>query len=168
MSIAARVLFPSPASACGSAAGASAAFQPAPAPPPRHLAGWSRLPGRLLSLLAILLLLLLCLWPQPALGLEGDSDGAAAAAGDAPAGAQLFSSHCAGCHINGGNIIRRGNTLRLEALRRNGAADPAVIARIAAAGVGQMAGYGAALGPGGSERVADWVWQQAQAGWPRS
>lgn len=112
--------------------------------------------------------MLLCLWPRPALGLEGGRDEVAAAAGDAAAGAQLFNSHCAGCHINGGNIIRRGKTLRLEALRRNGAADPAVIARIAAAGVGQMAGYGAALGPGGSERVADWVWQQAQAGWPRS
>ena len=35
-------------------------------------------------------------------------------------GAQLFELHCAGCHLNGGNIIRRGKTLKLAALERQG------------------------------------------------
>jgi cytochrome c6 len=115
-----------------------------------------------LSLVLLLALVLICLWPMPAWGEAG------AAAGSLASGEQLFISHCSGCHVNGGNIIRRGKTLRLEALTRHGAADPAAIAAIAAGGVGQMAGYAEALGPGGSALVADWVWQQAQAGWPRS
>ena len=101
-------------------------------------------------------LLLALVWPGPAWGLES-----------APDGQQLFSNHCAGCHVNGGNIIRRGKTLKMAALERYGRADPAVIATIAAAGVGQMGGYAAVLGDGGPEAVASWVWQQAQAGWPR-
>jgi cytochrome c6 len=115
-----------------------------------------------LSVLLLMVLVLICLWPLPAWG-EGGT-----AVGPLVPGQRLFINHCSGCHINGGNVIRRGKTLRLEALKRHGAADPAVIATIAAAGVGQMAGYAEALGPGGSELVADWVWQQAQAGWPRS
>lgn len=95
---------------------------------------------------------------------------AGAAAAPAPAagdGAALFSAHCAGCHIHGGNIIRRGKTLKLAALERQGVASEQAIAAIAAAGVGQMGGYGAVLGEEGVEAVAAWVWQQAQAGWPR-
>jgi len=112
---------------------------------------------RLVAAVVGLLLLLALLWPPPAWGLA-----------QAGQGAQLFENHCAGCHVNGGNIIRRGRTLRLEALKRNGLADPAAIAAVAAAGRGQMSGYGEVLGPGGPEAVAAWVWEQAQAGWPRA
>jgi len=82
-------------------------------------------------------------------------------------GARLFEAHCAGCHLQGGNIIRRRKTLRLAALEREGIASEAAIAAITAAGVGQMSGYGAVLGEAGTQAVAAWVWQQAQAGWPR-
>lgn len=85
----------------------------------------------------------------------------------APSGARLFRDHCAGCHVNGGNILRRGKTLKLAALKRQGLDNEAAIARIAANGLGQMGGYADQLGAGGSEAVARWVWQQAQAGWPR-
>ena len=85
----------------------------------------------------------------------------------APSGAELFEAHCAGCHVNGGNIIRRGKTLRLAALERQGVAYEAAIAAIAAAGVGQMSGYAGVLGEEGVAAVAAWVWQQAQADWPR-
>lgn len=85
-----------------------------------------------------------------------------------PDGGQLFANHCAGCHVNGGNIIRRGKTLRLAALERNGIHDAQRIAAIAAAGLGQMSGYGSVLGEGGPEAVADYVWQQAQLDWPRA
>jgi cytochrome c6 len=82
-------------------------------------------------------------------------------------GAQLFEAHCAGCHVNGGNIIRRGKTLKLAALQRQDLASRESIARIAAAGIGQMSGYQPVLGDAGVEAVASWVWQQAEAGWPR-
>ncbi|MEO1002446.1 MAG: c-type cytochrome [Cyanobacteria bacterium J06638_7] len=86
----------------------------------------------------------------------------------APAdGARLFEAHCAGCHLQGGNIIRRGKTLKLAALERQGLASEAAIAAIVGNGLGQMSGYGALLGESGTEAVAAWVWQQAQAGWPR-
>ncbi len=114
----------------------------------------------LLSLLLALGLALLLLWPGPAWGDQPSPDPAQ--------GEPLFMAHCAGCHVNGGNIIRRGRTLQLAALQRNGLDDPAAIARVAAEGIGQMGGYAAQLGDGGAEAVAAWVWQQAQAGWPRS
>jgi cytochrome c6 len=105
-------------------------------------------------LVAVVLPLVLVFWPGPAWG-SGD-------------GAALFSQHCAGCHVNGGNIIRRGKTLKLAALERQGLASPEAIAAIAAAGVGQMGGYGAVLGEPGVEQVAAYVWEQAQAGWPKA
>lgn len=108
---------------------------------------------RLLSLLLCLAAALVVFWPQPAWA--------------APDGVQLFENHCAGCHINGGNIIRRGKTLKLAALQRNGIDGPEDIAAIAAGGIGQMGGYGDVLGEGGPQAVGLWVWQQAEAGWPK-
>ena len=106
---------------------------------------------RVLQTLAVLALAALVLWPRPALAL--------------PDGAELFENHCAGCHVHGGNIIRRGKTLKLAALERQGLASPEAIAQVAAAGIGQMGGYASVLGEGGPEAVAAWVWQQAQDGW---
>ena len=82
-------------------------------------------------------------------------------------GGQLFEQNCAGCHVNGGNIIRRGKTLKLAALERQGLASEQAIATIAAEGLGQMSGYGAVLGEEGIQDVAAWVWQQALADWPK-
>lgn len=118
----------------------------------------------------LLLLLALVLggvlwWPRPALG--------AGVAWTSPeqtreGGATLFAEHCVGCHVNGGNVIRRGKTLRLAALRRAGLEGPEAVARVAALGQGQMGGYGEVLGPGGAEAVGAWVWEQALAEWPKS
>jgi len=83
-------------------------------------------------------------------------------------GAQLFTQHCAGCHVNGGNIIRRGRTLKLAALERQGLDSSEAIAAIASTGIGQMSGYGAQLGEEGIAEVAAWVWEQAQLGWPKA
>jgi cytochrome c6 len=105
------------------------------------------------------------LWPRPALGLEVAPSG-----GVLPPerGAALFAQHCAGCHWNGGNVIRRSKTLKLAALRRAGLEGPEALARVAAGGVGQMGGYGEVLGPGGAEAVGAWAWEQALANWPKS
>ena len=107
----------------------------------------------------------LILWPRPALGLGAVGGGAGPSQN---AGAALFAQHCVGCHVNGGNVIRRGKTLRLAALRRAGLEGPADVARVAALGQGQMGGYGKVLGPGGAEAVGEWVWKQALAEWPKS
>jgi cytochrome c6 len=112
------------------------------------------------ALLVAALLLVALFWPPPAWGGE-------ARAADGGEGARLFELHCVGCHVNGGNVVRRGRTLRMPALRRNGIEDAAAVAVIAAQGVGRMDGYGDLLGEDGAAAVGEWVWRQAEAGWPR-
>ena len=80
-------------------------------------------------------------------------------------GEQLFDLHCAGCHPHGGNIIRRGRTLKLSALEKRGLDNQEAIARVAREGIGQMSGYGEVLGGNGDIAVAAWVWYQAQKAW---
>ena len=80
-------------------------------------------------------------------------------------GESLFIKHCSGCHVNGGNIIRRRKTLKLEALKRNGLDNPEAIARVARIGTGSMNGYAEVLGIGGDQEVANWIWNQAQNAW---
>ena len=80
-------------------------------------------------------------------------------------GASLFSMHCSGCHINGGNIIRRGKTLKKNALIKNDIYDQDSIARIAREGIGSMSGYKKVLGDEGDKIVAIWVLEQAQNAW---
>ncbi len=80
-------------------------------------------------------------------------------------GERIFHQHCSGCHMNGGNIIRRSRTLKLAALQRHGVEGPDAIAAIARGGIGQMSGYGDVLGDGDDVLVAEWIWQQAQNAW---
>ncbi len=80
-------------------------------------------------------------------------------------GQDLFIQHCSGCHINGGNIIRRGRTLKLKALKRYGFDNPQAIAEIARNGVGSMSGYQEFLGDEGDQLVGNWIWEQAQNAW---
>ncbi len=80
-------------------------------------------------------------------------------------GKELFIQHCSGCHIQGGNIIRRSKTLKLKALKRNGLDDPEAIARVARIGIGSMDGYGDVLGEEGIQLVSNWIWEQAQNAW---
>jgi len=120
--------------------------------------GWARRLAAALLLLALALGTLL--WSPPAWG-----------AGPDPVvlqrGARLFDNDCAGCHVNGGNVIRRTKTLRRQDLLREGVKNAADVAQIAAEGKGQMSGYGKVLGDGGADAVGAWVWKQAEMGWPR-
>ena len=84
---------------------------------------------------------------------------------DTDSGKNLFKNHCAGCHINGGNIIRRSKNLKISSLKRNGIDDPETIAKIARQGVGIMRGYEDELEDNGDKIVANWVWEQAQKAW---
>ena len=80
-------------------------------------------------------------------------------------GENLFKNNCAGCHINGGNIIRRSKNLKISSLKRNRIDNPEAIAKIARQGVGIMSGYEDELGENGDQIVANWVWEQAQKAW---
>ena len=84
---------------------------------------------------------------------------------DANLGKSLFKHNCAGCHINGGNIIRRSKNLKISSLKRNGIENPEAIAKIAREGVGIMSGYEDELGDNGDQIVANWVWEQSQKAW---
>ena len=84
---------------------------------------------------------------------------------DSIIGEDIFKKHCAGCHINGGNIIRRSKNLKLSSLKRNGIDNPEAIAKIARQGLGIMSGYEDQLGDNGDQLVANWVWKQAQRAW---
>ena len=80
-------------------------------------------------------------------------------------GEVLFQNNCAGCHINGGNIIRRGKTLKIKDLKKRGLDNPEAIAKIARDGIGIMSGYKEVLGKNGDQLVAIWIWSQAQNAW---
>ena len=84
---------------------------------------------------------------------------------DTDSGKVLFRNHCAGCHINGGNIIRRSKNLKIASLKKNGIDDPESIAKIARQGLGIMDGYKEQLGDNGDQIVANWIWEQAQKAW---
>ena len=84
---------------------------------------------------------------------------------EASLGKNLFKHNCAGCHINGGNIIRRSKNLKISSLKRNGIDNPEAIANIARQGIGIMSGYEDELGENGDQLVANWVWEQAQKAW---
>ena len=84
---------------------------------------------------------------------------------EAGLGENLFKQNCAGCHINGRNIIRRSKNLKISSLKRNGIDNPEAIAKIARQGIGIMSGYEDNLGVDGDRIVANWVWEQAQKAW---
>ncbi len=84
---------------------------------------------------------------------------------EADLGKSLFKNKCAGCHINGENIIRRSKNLKISSLKRNGIDNPEAIAKIARQGIGMMSGYEDELGQNGDQIVANWVWEQAQKAW---
>ena len=84
---------------------------------------------------------------------------------EADSGRNLFNHNCAGCHINGGNIIRRSKNLKISSLKRNRIDNPEAIAKIARQGIGIMSGYEDELGENGDQIVANWVWEQAQKAW---
>lgn len=80
-------------------------------------------------------------------------------------GAQLFETHCSGCHLNGGNIIRRGKNLKLKTLEKNGYATPDAIAEIITNGKNNMSAFSDRLSATEIATLSDYVLDQAQQGW---
>lgn len=81
-------------------------------------------------------------------------------------GAVVFAANCAGCHAQGGNIIRRGKSLKQRALQRYHMDDLEAIATIVTQGKMPMSGYADRLSSQEIYDVAAYVLQQAEAGWP--
>ena len=77
----------------------------------------------------------------------------------------LFKKNCIGCHINGGNIIRRSKNLKIKTLERNGIDSSEKIAKIAREGIGIMDGYEDLLKEYEDQILGIWVWEQAQKAW---
>lgn len=115
--------------------------------------------GKGLTIALATLIVAIGLWiARPALAVDGTDV-------HAVDGVQVFNVHCAGCHINGGNIVRRGKNLKLKALQRNHVDSIEAIAAIVTNGKGIMASYSDRLTPQEIQDVAAYVWGQAEQGW---
>jgi cytochrome c6 len=88
-----------------------------------------------------------------------------ALAANLTSGTEIFQANCAGCHLNGGNIIRWNKTLKLKALERNGVNTPEAIAALVAEGKNNMPAYGDRLSATQIQTVSDYVLSQAEHGW---
>ncbi|HEY9696156.1 MAG TPA: c-type cytochrome [Trichocoleus sp.] len=90
---------------------------------------------------------------------------AADLAADLVNGEAVFQTHCVGCHIHGGNIVRRGKTLKLKALQKNKMDSIAAITEIVTHGKNNMSAYGDRLSTPEIQNVAAYVLEQAQQDW---
>ncbi|MEO1145651.1 MAG: c-type cytochrome [Cyanobacteria bacterium J06638_22] len=80
-------------------------------------------------------------------------------------GIEVFEVHCAGCHINGGNIVRRGKNLKQRTLERRGYDSIEAIAQLVTNGKGLMSAYRDRLTPEEITAVAAYVLEQAENDW---
>ncbi len=90
---------------------------------------------------------------------------AAAEAANLQQGSKIFSIECAGCHANGGNIIRRGKNLKQRALKRNQLDSLATLTDFVSNGKGNMPAYKDRLTPEEIEQVSAYVLEQAAKNW---
>lgn len=86
-------------------------------------------------------------------------------AADIANGAKIFDVHCVGCHINGGNIIRRGKNLHQKALKKYGMDSIEAITSIVTNGKSNMSAYKDRLTEQEIQDVAAYVLTQAETHW---
>lgn len=79
--------------------------------------------------------------------------------------AKIFNLQCAGCHINGGNIVRRGKTLKQKALKKYGMDSQDAIANLVANGKNNMPAYKERLSELEIQDISAYVLEQADQGW---
>jgi cytochrome c6 len=77
----------------------------------------------------------------------------------------LFTNNCAGCHINGGNIVRRGKNLKSKALKKYGMDSVDAIAQLVKNGQYAMPAYKGRLTEQQIVDVSAYVLEQAKRGW---
>ncbi len=78
---------------------------------------------------------------------------------------EIFTANCAGCHAKGGNILRRGKTLKTKALKRYHRDSAEAIISLVTNGKGSMGAYGDRLTASEIELVANYVLEQAEQNW---
>jgi cytochrome c6 len=108
----------------------------------------------------------LCCWLGLSLPLGLPAQAATASEPMTRPVADLFEINCAGCHPQGGNIIRRSKTLKLKALSKNGYDTPTTLTEIISHGKGNMSAYQDRLSEAEIAQLADYVLAQAQQDWP--
>lgn len=108
---------------------------------------------RLLKLVLVTFLLLISTFTLPA------------SAANTVNGEQIFSVHCAGCHINGSNIIRRGKNLKKQALKKYGMDSIEAVTSIVTNGKNNMSAYKERLTEQQIQDVAAYVLEQAEKDW---
>ncbi len=79
--------------------------------------------------------------------------------------AQVFSTNCAGCHLGGGNIVRRGKNLRQKALKKYHMDSIDAIADLIENGKNAMPAYKDRLTNQQILDVSAYVLNQADQGW---
>ena len=84
---------------------------------------------------------------------------------DADSGAKIFQANCAGCHANGGNIVRRGKNLKLKALQRNHVDNLDAAIELVTNGKNNMSAYKDRLSPQEIELVSTYVLERAANNW---
>jgi cytochrome c6 len=115
---------------------------------------------KLRKLITLLLTLLLCLIitnNQPASAIN--------TANNETNAVKIFETNCAGCHLNGSNIIRRGKNLKISALKKYGMDSIEAITEIVNNGKNNMSAYKSKLTPQEIQDVATYVLQQAENNW---
>jgi cytochrome c6 len=86
-------------------------------------------------------------------------------AADIANGAKIFEANCAGCHINGGNILRWGKNLKMNALKKYNMNSQEAIASIVTNGKNNMSAYKDRLTEQEIQDVANYVLDQAEKNW---
>jgi cytochrome c6 len=108
---------------------------------------------QLIIILSIGLIALTTLFASPAL------------AADLANGVKVFDVHCAGCHPNGSNIVRRGKSLKKKALQKNGVETLESIVSLVANGKNNMSAYRDRLSAKEIEDVSAYVLERAAKDW---
>lgn len=80
-------------------------------------------------------------------------------------GAAVFKANCAGCHVNGGNIVRRGKNLKSKALHRHQVDTHEAVVSLVTHGKGVMSAYEDKLTPEEIADVSAYVLSRAEENW---
>lgn len=107
---------------------------------------------RVIKIIFFTFFLLIIYLPQPALADTVDA-------------AKIFEANCAGCHLNGGNIIRRGKNLKIKALKKYKMDSVEAISHIVAYGKNNMSAYKERLSESEIQAVSIYVLNQAENNW---
>ena len=119
---------------------------------------------KLFRSLVLLLLMAAFLILSPSVLADGLLADGLKAEGNDP-GVRVFELYCAGCHVNGGNIVRRGKNLKLKTLQRYGLDSIASITELVKNGKNNMSAYGDRLSEAEIQAVATYVLARANQDW---